>query len=575
MLVRTDARGSWLAACALPLALAACSGNIGEPSAGTPGPGPVIGPTGGGGSTGTPDAGTATPPPPPPPPPRPFVPGPPVVRRLLATEYLASIEDLLGPAARAAASAPADSSLNGFLALGAAQLSTGDAQVRVYEASAAAVAEAAVADGLARRAWTSCQPLSVDAPDCFYEFVARFGRRVFRRSPTDQELERWVAAGREAAVRTESFDGGLRWVIAGMLQSPHFLYRVELGAPGAPDAARRLDPFELASRLAFFLTGVGPDDLLLSAAERGELEDPAVVRAHAERLIDTARGRASVRAFFGELLRLRDLDGVVKNHEQFPMFGPELVASMREETLRLVDDIVWTRDADLRELFTADYTFVDDRLAELYGMPTRRQGFRRVDLDPAGARVGVLGHASLMSLLSHAVTTSPTLRGKFVQETLLCQAIPAPPPGVITELPTDEPGEAPRTMRERLAQHQEDPACAACHVLMDGIGLGLESFDPVGRYRERENGRLIDVRGDLVGRPFDGPRGLAQALAGERRAMTCLVRNLYRHATGHLESAGEYPEIERIDRAFEASGFRLQALMVELAASVAFSTVKG
>lgn len=508
------------------------------------------------------------------PPPRPFVPGPPVVRRLMRSEYLASIEDLLGPNALAVAWAPDDAALNGFDAIGAAQLTLGDAAVTIYEASARDVAAVATTENLRER-FSACAPLTIDAADCMHEFVARFGRRAFRRPLTDAERNRWVDIGRLVARRLEGFDKGVEWVVSGMLQSPNFLYRVEVGeADPNHDGQHKLTDFEFATRLAFFLTGRPPDDALLDAAESGDLAHSVGIRAHAERLLATPAARGALEAFYDEMFRLRELVHVPKNAQIYPRFDADLAASMRTETLKLIEDLVWDRDADFSELFDANYTFVDARLADLYGVTAPASGFARVELPPHGKRAGLLGQASFLTLLSHAVTTSPTLRGKFIRETLLCQAIPAPPPNVNTTLPVDGEGQPARTMRERLREHQANPSCAACHVLMDGLGLGLENFDGIGAFRATDGGQTIDASGELDDQAFEGPRELGKLIRGQDRAMTCVVRNLYRHATGHIETLGEAPEIYALADRFAASGYRVRALLVDLTASQAFSRVQ-
>ena len=509
-------------------------------------------------------------------PPPPFEPGPGVVRRLLAAEYRASIESLLGAEAAAAAEAPPDAALNGLDAIGAAQLSIDDTAVRTYERSALAVAAVAVASGEARRRYTTCEPLSLDAPDCHRELIERLGRRAFRRPLTAEEIQRWLTVAQTAATTLEVFDGGVLWVVSGLLQSPSFLYRVEVGVPETSEPSQAwLTPWELATRMAYFLTGTGPDDLLLDAALGGALDTDTGRRQQAARLLSSAKARTALATFYDEVLRLRELGNVVKNPDLFGAFDQRLAASMRTETLMLIEDIVWTRDADFREILDADYTFVNSSLASLYGLQARlTRGFARVELPADGRRGGLLGQASFLTMMSHAVTTSPTLRGKFVREVLMCQAIPAPPPNVNTDIPSDQPGEPPKTMREKLIQHQTDPACAGCHVLMDDIGLGLENFDAIGAYRATENGLPVDAAGALDGAVFEGAAALGTRLRERERTMGCVVRNLYRQAVGHVEDNGETVAIDAITAKFAAADYRLKAALIEVVASEAFRMVE-
>ncbi len=549
--------------------LVGCTGDIGALVApdgprGTPAPSIPAGPTG-------PTGPVIVPPPPPPPP---FAPGPGVVRRVVASQYTATIAALLGPEAAMIATPPPDAALNGLDAVGASQLALDDGAVRAHEASSRAVAAAAVTAG-ARDRWAGCAPRTVDDEACFRTFVSRFGRALFRRALDAEEIDAWVALAREAATRTNDFDRGLTWLIAAQLQAPSFLYRVELGEPDpARPGQSKLTAHELATRLAFFLTGHGPDEALLDAADRDELSTREQVRAQAERLIAADEARAALATHYDELLRLRELPTVSKNAQLFPALDDGLRRSMREETQRLIADIVWERDADFRDFFDADYTFVDSPLARLYGLPDRGRGFQRVALDAASKRGGYLGQASFHTLQSHATTTSPTLRGKFIREVLLCQPIPAPPPGVSTTLPADPPGGA-RTNRERLEVHMTTPSCAGCHQLMDPLGFGLEGFDPIGAFRTQEpNGMTIEAESALDGARFEGAGQLGALLKPMRAAMVCTTRGLYRQAVGRIEGRSEEESVQDIVAAFEASGWKMKALLAEIAASDGFRYVR-
>jgi len=347
------------------------------------------------------------------------------------------------------------------------------------------------------------------------------------------------------------------------------LYLIEIGeADGGGQGRLRLSGYEVASRLAFFLTGSTPGEELLSAAEAGELDTADGIRAWARALLAQPTAREAIARIFDELLQLRELSQLTKDPRVFPSFNPALAAAMREETQQLLASLIWDEAGDFRRFFDADYTFVNRDLASLYGLgdgpPT---GFAQVSLPEDGMRGGFLGQASFLSLMAHPATTSPTLRGKFVREKLLCENIPPPPPDVDTNLPNTEG----MTMRQKLMAHRQNPSCAGCHVLMDDIGLGLENFDAIGAFRTSDSGQPVDASSTLdeLG-SFTGARELGLLLGADWRGTHCLARNLFRAATGHVDGLGESGPLNLADDRFGASGFRLQELLVEIAASDAF-----
>lgn len=550
-----------------PLAVA-CTGDIGglvvpERPATSPTPSMTPGPTG-------PTGPTVIDPPVLPA----FAPGPGVVRRVVSAQYTATVQALLGPEAALLAVPPPDAALNGLDAVGASQLALDDGAVRAYEASARAVAAAAVSAGALSR-WATCTPSTVDDEACFRAFVTRFTRALFRRALEPAEVDAWVELGRAAALRTSDFDRGLTWLIAAQLQAPSFLYRIELGQPDAAHPGwSRLTDHEVATRLAFFLTAHGPDEALLDAADRGELSTREQVLTQAQRLIAGDEARAALAVHYDEVLRLRDLRSVSKNAQLFPALDEGLRASMREETQRLIADIVFDRDVDFRAIFDADYTFVDGPLAALYGLTIPGRGFTRVTLDRSTKRAGILGQGAFHTIQSHATTTSPTLRGKFIREVLLCQPIPAPPPGVNTTLPADSPS-GPRTNRQRLEHHLTADSCAGCHRAMDPLGFGLEGFDPIGAARTKEpNGLDIDAKSALDGVVFEGAAELGALLKPLRAAMVCTTRGLYRQAVGRIELREEERAVQDIVTAFEGSGWKMKVLLAEIAASDGFRYVR-
>jgi hypothetical protein len=324
--------------------------------------------------------------------------------------------------------------------------------------------------------------------------------------------------------------------------------------------------------MSFFLLGTTPSATLLDKAEAGKLDTADGARAAAREMIADPRARTALDAFYDELFSLRDLPGLGKDGSLFPQFGPALAQAMREETRRLIDDVVWDRNADYRGIFDSDHTFVNADLAALYGVAAPAgSGFGVVSMPAAQRRAGVLGQAAFNTLFAHVSTTSPTLRGKFVRERLLCQPIPAPPGNVVQSLPPDTEA---KTMREKLIAHQADPSCAGCHVMMDDIGLALESYDAIGAFRTKDNGVTLDTSVDVddIGK-FDGAAALGALLRSRSDVGACVTKNLFRAATGHAETAGEQGRIDALAARFADSGYRLQDLLVELVADDAFRVV--
>jgi hypothetical protein len=503
-----------------------------------------------------------------------FDPAPARLRLLLARQYQSSVAYLLGDAAAAATSPPADSALNGFESIGAAQLALGDAAIDTYEKSALAAADAGLGDAKLAD-YLTCAPTGPGDAECHRQFVANFGRVAWRRTLKSEEVERYTAVAQNAALDLGDFNAGIKYAIAGMLQSPYFLYQVEVGEPDPNQPGERLlTGVELATRMSFFLLDTTPTREIIDLAESGGLDTAEEVRAVALTMVEAPAARAALGNFFSEVLRLRTLDSLPKDPVFYPAWTPGLGAAMRQETLMLLEDIAFERDADFRDFLDAPYTFANGPLAALYGLiddPAQiGDAFQHFELPEDTKRGGILGQGGFLAAYAHISSTSPTLRGKFVREVLMCQGMPAPPPDVVTELPVGEY----KTMRERLKAHLEDPACAGCHTLMDPIGLGLENFDGIGVFRLEENGVTLDTVSEIAGMGgFDGARELGTLLRDAPEVTRCMVRNLFRHATGHLETLGEVSVLEDLDAAFTADGFRMKQLLVELVASPAFLRV--
>ncbi|MCY4661233.1 MAG: DUF1592 domain-containing protein [Acidobacteria bacterium] len=405
---------------------------------------------------------------------------------------------------------------------------------------------------------------------CAREILATVARRAYRRPVSDDDVARLLTfydRGRAEG----SFDTGIEMALRRLLVSPEFLFRVERDPAGvAPGAGYRVSDLELASRLSFFLWSSIPDDELLAAAERGTLADPQVFEAQLERMLADSRSEALVSNFAGQWLTLRNAAAVRPDEDEFPDFGEGLRQAFRRETELLFDSVLREGRSAL-DLLAADYTFVNERLARHYGIPNvRGSHFRRVALDDA-ARGGLLGHGSILTVTSYANRTSPVNRGKWVLENILGTPPPPPPPDV-PELETAE-GAEPLSMREAMEQHRANPVCASCHRLMDPLGLSLEHFDAIGRWREREaGGASIDATGELPdGTPFDGPSGLKAALLRHPdRFVTTVTEKLMTYALGRGVEHYDAPAIRAIVRDAARDDYRLSELVKGVVRSAPF-----
>ncbi len=502
-----------------------------------------------------------------------FQPAPGGLRKLLAREYRSTVERLLGPEAAGAAAPPTDVPQEGFDAVGAAILPLDGVVIETYETSARAVAKAAVAN---RARLTEIAPCVAGSPDagCYTEVAETLGRMAFRRPLDDEEISRYAAVGEHARDWAEGdFFAGLEFEIAAFLMSPSFLYLVEIGESDPEGGYRKLGANEVATRLSIFLLGRGPDQELLDRAAAGDLDTSEQIRSVAEDLIGSPRARTALAGFFDEYLRVRNLRTTSKNAELFPTYSVDLAEDMRQETLALVNDVIWTRDADYRELFTADYTFVNDRLAQHYKIPSPGSGdvFTKVNWPADQHRAGVLSQAGFLTFQSSSLRNSPTKRGRFVQQSVLCNQIPPPPPEVVPVLP-EVPEDA--TLREVLDMHKDVEGCATCHGSTDPVGFAFEYYDAIGAFRPQENGRDIDASGAISGLgEWNDAVELAALLGVDPRTSMCLINNLIRGQLGHKETPGELDAIIALDAKFGEADFRMQRLLVEFTASPLFNLV--
>lgn len=499
--------------------------------------------------------------------------------RLTQAQYRHAIGDILGPEVTIARDLEPDLSRDGLVALGAARSTISPWGVEQYEKQAFDIAHQVMSDPTLRARHVTCEPIEPADAVCAMQVLGELGGRLWRRPLADEELvhpdpatDGVVEIAMQAAIRFGDFDRGLEYGLALLLQAPDFLYRSEAGEPDpSREGQLRYSNYEMASRLAFFLWNTTPDDRLLAAAERGELTETDSLREIVEGMLSDPKARQGLRAFFSDLLHLEKLDHLNKDAEAFPAFDAGLGPSAREETLRVIERQVFERNGDYRDLFTANETIVNPQLAAVYEVRAESlEDFAPVTFPDGSGRAGLLGHTSILALHSHPRSTSATLRGRFIRETLLCGEIPPPAANVNTAIP--EPSPDSPTLRDRVAIHLEDTFCGSCHANMDPIGLGLENFDGIGRFRTHENGALIDPSGDLDGASFATALDLGRAVASHPDLGPCLVNTMTRYATGALEEREQRPATRALAAAFEANGFRVRSLMRDVALSPIFRT---
>jgi hypothetical protein len=369
------------------------------------------------------------------------------------------------------------------------------------------------------------------------------------------------------------FEAGVEMGIRAMLVSPQFLFRVEHDpATVASNSVYRINDVELASRLSFFLWSSIPDDALLDVAIRGQLKEPAILRQQVRRMLADPRSAALVEGFADQWLYLRNLPAASPDDKLFPDFDDNLRQAMREET-ELFFESMKNEDRNVLDLLTANYTFLNERLAKHYGIPgVYGSNFRRVALPADSPRGGLLGQGSILTVTSYNDRTSPVRRGKWVLDNLLGMPPPPPPPNV-PPLKDNGIGGKMLSMRDRMAQHRANPVCASCHMLMDPIGLSTENFDAVGQWRDRtEDGAVVDASGGLPdGSKFDGMSGLKKALVSRPDLFVAtMTEKLMTYALGRGLEAYDAAAVRAITRSARADDYRFSSIILGIVNSVPF-----
>ena len=429
-----------------------------------------------------------------------------------------------------------------------------------------------ISDTPSRRKIFSCRPTTSDEEAaCAREILKRLAIQAFRSPVTADEVEALVAFYQEARSRSD-FETGIRLGLQAILASPRFVFRFE-EAPATirPGQSYRISDDDLASRLTYFLWGTMPDADLLTLAANRTLRAPGVVEKQVKRMLADRRSEALATRFAAQWLRLQDLDKVSPDYLQYPQYDDRLAAGFRRETELFFESLV-REDRSLLDLITADYSFVDERVAQHYGIPNvTGPHFRRVAL-PDNRR-GILGHGSILVLTSNADRTSPVYRGKWVMEVLLGSPPPPPPPNV-PELDEVKPTSSGRTLsvRERMEEHRKNPTCNSCHRVIDPLGLALENYDPTGAWRIKDNEVAVDPVGVLYdGTRVEGPASLREALLRHKDAVVLsFTENLMTYALGRRVETYDMPAIRTIVKDAARNGYKMSAFINGVVRSAAF-----
>jgi hypothetical protein len=497
-------------------------------------------------------------------------PGAAPARLLTREQYNSTVRDLLGDASRPADAFPPVATVEGFE--NNAELHRANPLlVSQYMAAAESVARSAVERGLSR-----FLPCTLDAGDakCGRDFIDRFGNAAFRR-PLEPEERSAFERLFDKVLASGGFRSAIRLVVEAVLQSPQFLYRVDSFKTATSETgAVRINGWEMASRLSYFLWNSMPDETLFEAARAGSLDSEQQVEEQARRMLEDERARGVVIDFHRQWLGFERFSGLVRDAVDDSGREKRLPAAWLASLEAFIDHAYWAGGGNMSALFASPTVFVDADLAALYGVSAPSDGERRaVEFNPQ-ERAGLLTQPGLLALLSHPNQSSPIRRGVFIRERILCDPLPPPPPDVDTTPPDLDPT---LTTRQRFALHTESSECAVCHQKIDGIGFGLENYDQNGRFRLAEQGIPIEVSGRIVAPrdpalagAFNGPMELAHRIADSPQTRDCVATQWFRYAMGRMETNADTCSLTQAQTAFASSNGSFKELLVALTQTDAF-----
>ncbi len=428
----------------------------------------------------------------------------------------------------------------------------------------------ATGDNPLRANVVSCEP-ATEGEACVREIIESFGRKAYRRPLGDEEVDGLLGIYGLAAAEGDDENEGLKLVLRAVLTSPHFLFRVELDPDPTSLEAHLLGDFELASRLSYFLWSSTPDDTLLDLAQAGTLHEESVLLEQVDRMLADPKSRALVDNFAGQWLFTRALADKTPDYLAYPDFDEDLRVAMRAEADAFFAELL-AKDLPIEQLIAADFGFVNDRLAEHYGVSAPGSAeVSQVTLDTA-VRGGLLRQGAWLTVTSNPNRTSPVKRGKWILENLLCDEPPPPPAGVEGFDPADLEA---KTQKELLAAHRADPTCAACHAVMDPLGLALENYDGIGAFRNTDKGVAVDPSGEIEEGSFQTPAEFIDLLAKDPRISSCAVEKAFIYALGRgVDSADEF-YLDQVDLAFREQGSSLRSLIKLVVTSEPFRYRRG
>jgi len=494
------------------------------------------------------------------------------MRLITQEQYVNTLQNVFGTGLEYRAQFPPVQRVEGLMALGSTSAIMTSAALDQYDTAARSIASQVV-DQERRAFLIPCQPKKADTADdaCAGQFLSGIGKTLFRRPMTSKEREAYLGIARDGAVAAKDFYAGVGVALASLLVAPDFLYATQ--PANVVRGERQLTPAAKATRMSLLLWNSYPDEELLRAAEKGELETEKGLARQVDRMLASPKLADGVRSFFDDMLEFEEFDHLTKDGNFYPAFTAAVTVDAKEQTLRTIVDHLVYRNQDYRDLFTTRKTFLTIDLGGIYGVPVRTEGgWIPFEFPPESPRAGILTHASFLALHAHPARSSATLRGKALRELFLCQKVPSPPANVDFGAVND-PSSPLRTARDRVNFHLENPVCAGCHKITDPMGLALENFDGAGQYRVSEGGVTIDPSGALDGKSFADVKGLSQALRDHPQLPRCAVRRFTSYALGRALTGDDRPWLEYAEGKFAASGYRVKDLLRLIATSQAFYAV--
>jgi hypothetical protein len=496
------------------------------------------------------------------------------MRRLTEAEYRRSIADVFGPDIKIKGRFEPEVRRDGLIAIGSGQASISSSGMEQYYSMAGGVSAQIMGTGL-RKAYMPCAPASDKKPDdaCAAKFLTKYGRLLYRRPLDDKETKALVKVARDVTVQSGDFYAGLEETLTTMLASPHFLFRVERAAGPAKDGMIPLDDYSRASRISFMFWDAPPDQALLTAAEHGELSTSEGLAKQVDRLAASPRLADGMTAFFDDMLQFDQFRVTTKDAVMFPKYNQVVADEARQQTLKTVLDLLITKNGDYRDIFTTRDTFMTRTLALVYKVPyTSQDAWAPYTFTQTSDRAGVTSQIGFLALFGHPAESSPTKRGVALNEIFFCQPIPPPPGNVDFSAASNTTPNHLKTMRLRLQAHANNPTCAACHTIVDPLGVSLEKFDALGQYRDSEEGEAIDASSQIGGVKFSGGGGLGYVLHDNPRVVSCAVKDLYSSGTGHAVGTADRKVVDDLTKVFAAGNYRVPAFLKTMAETDAFYT---